>query len=323
MARNLPKHASVLAVLLAASLGCTRNIPQDKASGKDGKVKGAKPIKLEDGEGRASDTVTYPGGDRVDWKLFEVPAGTGGKLQVKMKVRPPRPGHTVAFILYDENFQRIEQSTKKPKNVKKVTLSRVPPGKYYLQIFAPRRMDAGDYRLSVRYKERPPEAKDPCEENPDLPECADDIPSPPTLPALPELECREDKDCGDGATCVANSCKQKDPCLEMSCAEGEVCQTQGNKAVCVPKKVDVECVRAGLVKYQLTSSGAVIITVNKGKSAGVDQGWSGQVLLKNTPKPLNGGGFKITKVTQGESVGKVRLSLDQLSANRRIELCPE
>jgi len=325
MARNLPSAWRILglvALVAAMSWGCLRNVPQDKATGKDGAKKAAKPIRLEDGEGRIRDVVTYPGGDRVDWKFFEVPEGPGGKLQVKMKIRPPRPGHTVAFILYDQYFRPIERSTKKPKSVKKVTLSRVMPGKYYLQVYAPARKDAGEYQVTIRFKERAPDAKDPCEENPDLPECDDDIPSPPTLPAIPEAECRKDEDCKEGFSCIANSCKMKDPCAEMTCPEGQTCQAQGTKGVCVEQEVKVDCVTASLVKYQLSSSGSVIITVDRGKSAGVEQGWGGQVLMKNTGRALNGGSFKVTKVTQGESVGKVRLSLDQLSANRRIKLCP-
>ena len=54
----------------------------------------AEKIRLdEDGEGRSRrDIVTYPGGDRVDWKVFQVPEGKDGILQVKIKYRPARPG---------------------------------------------------------------------------------------------------------------------------------------------------------------------------------------------------------------------------------------
>lgn len=311
-----------LAILLALGFGCVRNVPQDKATGKDGKRKGAKKIRIEDGEGRASDVVTYPGGDRIDWKTFEIPEGPGGKMKIKMKIRPPRPGHTVAFILYDQYYRRIERTTKKPKRVKSISLKGVMPGKYYLQVYAPRRKDAGEYRLSIRYKEQDPEAKDPCEANPDLPECDDDIPSPPTLAAIPEAECRKDADCKDGFTCAGNVCKMKDPCLDTTCQEGETCQVQGNKGVCVAQQVKQDCVKARLSKMQLSSSGSVIITVDKGTSSGVGQGWSGQVMMKKSSRPLNGGAFKVTKVTQGESIGKVRLSLDQVNANRYVKLCP-
>jgi hypothetical protein len=310
-----------LAVLVAPS--CTRNIPQDKATGKDGKRKGAKKIRIEDGEGRARDTATYPGGDRIDWKKFELPEGPGGKLQIKMKIRPPRPGHTLAMELYDKYYRRLDKTTRKAKRVKKISLKRAEPGTYYVRVYAPKRKDAGDYRLSIRYKERDPEQKDPCEVNPDLPECDDGIPSPPTLPAIPEPDCRKDDDCKqEGAMCVNNKCKLKDPCADMTCPEGQVCQAQGAKGVCVDSGEKPDCIQARLVNYQLSSSGSVIVTLDKGKSAGVGQGWTGQVLVKNTGRPLDGGTFKVTKVTQRQSIGKVRLSLDQLSANRRMKLCP-
>ena len=49
--------------------GCAHNVGQDDHTGADGKEKGAKTITLENGEGKAKGIVTYPGGDRVDWKL--------------------------------------------------------------------------------------------------------------------------------------------------------------------------------------------------------------------------------------------------------------
>ena len=73
-------------------LSCAHNVPQDSASGDDGKQKGAKPITIDNGEGKASGVVTYPGGDRVDWKMIELPEKRLGTLDLELTWTPPRPG---------------------------------------------------------------------------------------------------------------------------------------------------------------------------------------------------------------------------------------
>ena len=64
----LGKSVGGVAVGLAAvlALSCARNVAQDAATGPDGKIKGARNITLENGEGKAQGIVTYPGGDRIE-----------------------------------------------------------------------------------------------------------------------------------------------------------------------------------------------------------------------------------------------------------------
>ena len=52
---------------------CAKHVPQDKATGSDGKIKGARPIELDNGEAKVRGIVTYPGGDRIDWRSIELP----------------------------------------------------------------------------------------------------------------------------------------------------------------------------------------------------------------------------------------------------------
>jgi hypothetical protein len=270
-----------LAVLLA---GCPRNIPQDKATSKDGKPKGARAIKLDDdGEGRSKkDIVTYPGGDRVDWKVFEVPPGKFGTLKIKLQFTPPRPGLDVAFNVYDQYYQRIGRAKPTPgtsRRIKRVNLENVEGGKYYLQIYAPRRGDAGEYRVSVRFAEAT---------RPVTVAVNTEIPDPPTLPAIPEAT-------------------EPTPTTTPVVTPTE------------PVAATVAPVAARIVKYQVSSSGSLIVTVDKGKNAGVENGWRGQV-LSAAGRPLEGGDFTVTKVTSAESVGKVGLSVDQVKTNRKVVL---
>ena len=83
-------------------LSCAHNVAQDKATGSDGKVKGARELQLENGEAKATGIVTYPGGDRVDWKLIELPENQKGRLDLKLTWTPPRPGLQLAFDVFDE-----------------------------------------------------------------------------------------------------------------------------------------------------------------------------------------------------------------------------
>src|SRR5690242_17200769 len=87
---------------LLVTFGCARNIGQDAKTSADGKIKGAKAIALDNGEGRAQGIVTYPGGDRADWKMVELPEKKKGQLEIKLSWTPPRPGLQLAFDVFDE-----------------------------------------------------------------------------------------------------------------------------------------------------------------------------------------------------------------------------
>ena len=76
---------------------CPKNVPQDSASGEDAKPKGAKTITLDNNEAKVTGIVTYPGGDRVDWKVIELPKDATGQLKLKLKWTPPRPGLDLSF----------------------------------------------------------------------------------------------------------------------------------------------------------------------------------------------------------------------------------
>src|SRR5262245_64195004 len=88
-----------LGALLLTVAACPKMVPQDEHTGADGKPKGAKKIALENGEGKGRGIVTYPGGDRVDWKLIELPKDKTGTLTLKLSWTPPRPGLDLSFAV--------------------------------------------------------------------------------------------------------------------------------------------------------------------------------------------------------------------------------
>src|SRR5687768_13248751 len=93
-----PLLALTSAWLLA---GCPSVVKQDSKTGTDGKAEGAKKIELdEDGEGQEKDNVTYPGGDRVDWLMFEIP--DDGNVEVDLKWVSPRPGLDLSMNILDD-----------------------------------------------------------------------------------------------------------------------------------------------------------------------------------------------------------------------------
>src|SRR5690349_1810876 len=140
-----------LLVGVIACAACAHNVPQDQATGNDGKQKGAKEIKLENNEGKAHGIVTYPGGDRIDWKMVELPKDKRGTLDFKLQWTPPRPGLQLAFDVFDEwNTPLVSSSKKAGKRGRGGGRSRTATldgakGKYFVRVYAVGRGDAGAY----------------------------------------------------------------------------------------------------------------------------------------------------------------------------------
>jgi hypothetical protein len=308
--RALPRPGPWLfAIAAAAAFGCAKNVAQDGHSGKDYRNKGAKKIALdEDGEGTSrKDVVTYPGGDRVDWKVFEIPGAPDAKdkdgkdkppdpaspvprtgtVKIRLHWDPPRPNLDLAFDVYDQYLARIARARPTPgsgKRTKKITLRDVGPGKYYIQIYAPTRGDAGTYRVTVDFK------PDTVVAQADKP---GEIPDPPVLPAIAEAT----EAPPEGTPPPVAPTTQPTP---------------------VPT---AQPVRARISKYDVSGGGTLIITIDKGKNAGVETGWQGQV-LGGSGQPVRGGTFTVTKVTGSEAQGKVGLSVDQIKTNNKVILTP-
>lgn len=287
--------------------GCKTTISQKANSGKDYRYKGAKTIELDDdGEGRSRrDIVTYPGGDREDWKVFELPEGTQGELEIRVKHRPPRPKLDVAFNVYDEYFERVGRAKPEPGDrTKKVTIENARAGKYYVQVYAPRRIDAGSYRVRVRYKAKAVAGPTP-EPGPEA------FPDPPKLPAVPEPEEAPEKvPCPNDPTKFQPDC----PAPKVACAND-------------PTRFEPDCgvevkpIACRLMDYKISASSGTIVVCNKGKKHGVAKGWKGQ-LVTRSGSPVSGGAFTVTRLTSRQSTGKVRLTIDQVKANPRAILSP-
>jgi hypothetical protein len=304
MTRSALTFAAAAALALGSG-GCPLNVNGNAHSGKDKSYKGAGKIVLEDVgggtlEGKAKGIVTYPGGDRSDWKQFEVPAGKPGDLQITLKYRPPRKGLDLAFDIFDQYGQHkggVKPSPKKHRTSKEATVPDVDPGIWYVRVYASNRIDAGDYRLTVDLNE-----KKVMVSQVDLQKLKGEIPDPPTLPApVPpkQMTPAEKAKCDqDFAKCTADH----DKCEADNAANA-------GKA---PKPV-----QGRVMMPQLDSSGMVIITIDRGTKHGVDRGWDGQIQGAG-----GNGAFKVISVRESSSVGKVKMSVDQVKANPNVTLTP-
>lgn len=322
-------------------------VPQDSHSGADSKPKGAKKIALENGEGKGRGTVTYPGGDRVDWKSIELPKDKTGTLTLKLTWSSPRPGLDLSFQVYDEYFWPIAEA--KPKKLSKRPSKKVDPianakGTYYVMVYASNRGDAGKYTLNVNFEEAlataqfdlskveipdppklptVPDAPVPCDPtklDPKNPACANVCPIPPDpkLPACSNVcptppdasikACKDTMPCPDGKPDrTIKSCMKawdaNKPLPWPACDYSK--KDPGNPNCDIKLKVPAKVV-------DVQSQGAdSVITVNKGTSSGVQQGWTGAVVVSG--KKVPGGDFTVIRVTKGTAIGKVHLTVDAVS----------
>ncbi len=344
--------AAGFAILVVAS--CAHNVSQDKATGPDGKYKGAKQLTMENGEARATGIVTYPGGDRVDWKLVELPEEQSGTLDIKLKWAPPRDGLQLAFDVFDQWHRPVFKSKKRNK---KRSRSRVrngsvdnAKGKYLIRVYAVDRGDAGKYQLTVEFKQ------DAGAMGIDL--ATLEIPDPPKLAAVPEPEQTCDEFsfdmknpacrmvCGPGAPknwpgCAGKCPEPPDPtneaCWDKVCPNPPTLRSKAcmrnvaaNFPPCdksQPNPENPKCnqkaepVVARVLKSGI-QGGETVLTIAAGSDQGVASGWSGVVLRTGSDTPIDGSAFKIIRVGKRESVGKTRLTTDQVAANPRVKLSP-
>lgn len=339
-----------MVVFAALATGaCAHNVTQDKHSGSDGRTRGARPMVMNDGEARATGIVTYPGGDRVDWKRLELPAKKTGKLELELAWTPPRPGLQLGFDVLDEWNAVVASSVSKQKRsrgrTRRLTIDDAR-GTYYVRVYAIGRGDAGKYRLTADFQETfipeldvtkldipdPPrlaEVPGYCDDSnfdPRRPECGVVCPSfnaPPnwaacahTCPNPPDINkkvCQDTMPCPQPPDRRVASCRGKFP----RCPDAR--NPDPNNPNCDHAKVDP--VKARLLKSEVQGAD-VLITISAGSDAGIEKGWKGQILRGDSNAPLEGGELVVIRVEKRWSLAKVRLTVDRVTANPTVLLSP-
>jgi hypothetical protein len=356
MLGNLVGSRGHLAALLVLASSCAHNVPQDSNTGADGKEKGAKPITLENGEGKVAGIVTYPGGDRVDWKLLELPDKQRGTLDIQLAWTPPRPGLQLAFDVFDEWNRPVVQSqkTSKKRSAGRTRSATVQDarGKYLIRVYAVGRGDAGKYRLTVDFKEATagpafdplkleipdppklaavPDVVPPCDPfkfDPQNPECRNvcpDVGAPPGWPACkdkcptpPNVElpaCQRTMDCPNPPD------RRVLKCLAEKQIKWPKCPDPRNPDPANPNcdNIKIPPVIGRIIESKIQGN-ELIVTIGAGSNSGIASNWTARVLSGSGDSLLAGGDIKVVRVDKAVTVGKTKLTADQLLANPRVKL---
>jgi hypothetical protein len=344
-------RVAILACLVLCA--CAHNVRQDKATSEDGRIKGAKPIVLENGEASATGIVTYPGGDRVDWKKIELPEKHRGELGIKLSWVTPRPGLKLSFDVFDAYNAQVATS-KKISRVMRGASIKDAKGTYFIRVYAVGRGDAGKYKLNVEFDGRevgkplpPIEVNDP-PKLPDLPLVSEtvacdlykfDYANPDCRDKCPVVNPQQTWP-GCSKVCTVNP---PDPAIpacaaSMACPPGGDIRVKSCKPIhfppCpnpnAPNPTNLNCINhkwspetARIVK-KLVFGNEVEITIMVGTKTNVDSTWSGNVLQGSTGKVLAGGKITIVRIdaAAGIIVGRVRLTAQQVEANLNVLISP-
>lgn len=338
---------------IAALASCAANVSQDAKTGDDGKQKGAKEVRLENGEGKAKGVVTYPGGDRVDWRMVELDKDKRGQLDIDLKWNPPRPGLKLNFDVFDEWNLPVISGKRSGKRARTASITNAK-GKYFIRVYAVGRGDAGSYKLTLDFKEiTGPVIPDPTKI---------EVPDPPKLAAIPEEEKGCNESMGDTfdpknpkclsvcptvtppppnwPACAGKCPNPPDPnnqaCWDKVCPNPPTIQSKAcmkNTAIfppCNPQNPDpnnfncnkkAEPVTGRTIKTEVAGT-ETIITIGVGSDQGVTREWKGHVLRGDSTTPYDGGDVTIINVGKRQTVGKVHLTVDIISQNPKVKLAP-
>src|SRR4029078_9033423 len=100
-------------------------------------------LQLDDqGEGEVDDSVSYPKRLRARWFAVDLP--TGGQLEVQMQTEPQGDRDVdLAFEVLNEGYEVIVRGDRDEEDAGEETKSRalkgLPPGRYYVHVYAQRR----------------------------------------------------------------------------------------------------------------------------------------------------------------------------------------
>ncbi len=288
-----------LAALLAACGGA--DVPSHSGYKNPKATPWRKPTVLlldDQGEAEVDDSVSYPKRLRARWFAVDLP--TGGQLELQVQTEPQGDREVdLAFEVLNEGYEvlvradRDEEDAGEEQKSRKLPLLR--PGRYYVHVYAQRRLDEADFTLAVTFR---PGASAAEQSNfparvafvgalPDVP-AVDDAPPPAPPPRKP---------------CKGAKCKKRQP------EEPKDPETP------------VKAVRARVAGIVSETSGGTQIRIDRGSQQGVAVGWKGSVESRDG-KAVAGGSFEVSRVTAAESFGTVRASASTVTQAKYVRLRP-
>lgn len=268
-------------------------------------------LELDEGlEAEVDDTVSYPKRQRARW--YAVDAPTHGELDVQLTVVGLSEDREVdlAFEVLDEGYQILTQANRDEDDAgeeqKTRTVKGIAPGRYYIHVYAERRLDESDFTLQVAFRGMAA-AGSSDESNPNFPATVAYITALPDVPAVDDAPAYvpEPKPEPVAKKCKGSRCKKTRPVVQK--------QPEGTPA---PKAI-----RARIAGIVSTSSGGTLIRIDRGSAQGIAVGWKGSVVTSSGSSIPNGS-FSVSKVSQAESFATVRATADSVTAAKYVKLRP-
>lgn len=312
------KHLGL--VVAVGLVGCAHNVPQDRATGPDGKLKGARPVAIADGEAKVRGVVTYPGGDRVDWRAIQIPAGQRGTLDLQLTWQAPRPGLQVAFDVFDQwNTPVITADARRRGGRTRSATIADADGTYFVRIYAPKRGDAGAYVLKASFDQVETQAPDPRKV---------EIPDPPRLPAVPPPAPTCETFEPNNPAC-ANACPFDAPKGWKGCGKRDA-DDDAKAAAEAQRQARAECLKnqpkafqARIIHVEVNGDvRAIKLDTGSDEQAALTTGWTAKVLTNGTEKPMANGSVSLKSVGKQHTRATSNLTTDQLTANPYVRLSP-
>lgn len=252
----------------------------------------------DQGEAEVDDSVSYPKRLRARWFAVDIP--TGGQLEVQMQTEPQGDREVdLAFEVLNEGYEVLVRADRDEEDAGEETKTRalklLPPGRYYIHVYAQRRRDEADFTVGVTFR---PGQSARAQSNfpasvafvgslPDVP-AVDDAPAPAPVPHR----------------CKGAKCKKPPP------PPPHEDNTPPPKAV-----------RARVAGIVSESSGGTQIRIDRGSAQGVAVGWKGSVESRDG-KAITGGSFEVSRVTAAESFGTVRAPAKSVTEAKYVRLRP-
>src|SRR5262249_7533995 len=145
---------------------------------------------------------------------------------------------------------------------------------------------------------------------PGWPACKNVCPDPPDV---------NNKACWDIMECPTPPDRRVKRCKTVFPA----CKDPNNPDPATPNCANIKLPPVmGRIIANSVSGSEVIITIGAGTNSGVQKNWGATVLRGESGQPLAGGEITVVRVDKGITVGKVRLTTDQLSSNPWVRLSP-
>jgi hypothetical protein len=281
------RRSWVLVVLAAALAGLTCRAPirQDANAGPDGDIEGAEEMVLSDGTAHGEGSVSYPGGNRVSFRSFTLPRA--GDVTITLSWTS---SGDLALNLFDDSMDLVGRMrpAKGRGAEKEIKLEGLAAGRYYAQVYASGRRDAGDYELVVAFTPSKGPGTGP------------KVPLPPDLPRVPGEELQPDAG---------------PPTPPPPIDAGPVTQ---------PTSAPVT-VEARIVESR-GAAGAEVLVLGKGSDDGLAVGWTGQLLRGKSGLTLLTGAdidVVVVSVTARSATAELRgTTLAKIGDNRRVLLRP-